>query len=265
MNTRLAMYLRFALACVGLSTAAHADMNIGAGASMSLGDGALDLGCSQLVTAGSTSGSSGAFEGIANVLILPGGSLSPGSSQLMLGGDFSDAGLFTPGTGVVSIVDACGSGTSSVSGATNFYDFVATTAIGKRLVFPANQTQGIAHALTLQGVSGNLLQVASSLAGQQALLNVSAAAAQSVAYVNARDDKASGATIAPGSAANYHSVDAGDLTNWFGSSVTGPGGGAIPVAAPSLGPVGRLALLAGVLWAVWRRRRAMVRLNISRD
>ncbi len=234
MSARRAVSLGFALVCVFAATCVHAGIEVGAGSSLAIGDGLLDLGCSDLIVAGSAAGSSGSVAGIANLSVAAGGMLAPGAGQITLGGNFSDAGTFTPGTSAVAIIDACGNGTSSVSGATNFHDLLISTATGKQLVLPATLTQSIAHALTLQGAAGNLLQVLSSSAGQQALLNVNAAAAQSIAYVNARDDKASGATIAPGAAATYNSVDSGDLTNWFTGAVIGPGGGAAPIPTPML-------------------------------
>ncbi|MFT3789573.1 MAG: hypothetical protein QM741_00540 [Rudaea sp.] len=222
------------------SAPALAALTVGAGSSLHVGDGALDLGCSDWIIAGSAASGSGSVAGIAN-LAITGGSLTAGAGRFALGGDFSDAGAFVPGASRVSIVDACGGGTSTVSGATSFYDLVVASATGKQLVLPAALTQSVAHALTLQGAAGHLLGVLSSAAGQQALLNVSTAAAQTIAWVDARDDKASGATIAPGSAASFQSVDGGNLTNWFVTAVIVSGGGA-PVPAPALGrPAARRA------------------------
>ncbi len=249
------MMLGAALAC-SASLLAHANIDVGAGSSVSFADGGLDLGCSHLSVEGSATGGSGGVSGVANVVVGAGGSFAPGAGRLTLGGDFSNAGTFTPGTSTVDIVDVCGGGTSAMSGGTAFYDLAVVTTSGKRLLLPAQLTQSISHALTLQGAPGELLQVSSSSAGQQALLDVSAAAAQSVAYVNARDDKGSGATIAPGSAASHQSVDAGNLTNWFTDDVGGPGSGTTTVApAPTLSLMARLALLIGILLLAWQRRR----------
>jgi hypothetical protein len=248
-----------ALVCVCAATLAQADIDVGSGASLSFGDGALDVGCSNVVIAGALTGAGGSVHGMANLTIAAGGNVAPGAGQLVIGGNFADAGTVTSGSSSISIVDACGNGTTTFSGATDFYDLAITTTIAKQLVLPAAQAQRIAHALTLRGSSGNLLQLRSSSAGQQALLDVSPSAAQSIAYVNARDDKATAATIAPGAAASYQSVDSGDLTNWFSDIVTGPGGGKTPVPAPTLGLLARLALLIGVLLLAWQRHRISVR------
>jgi len=230
---------------------AFSALTVGAGSSLQYADGALDLGCSDLIIAGSAAGGSGNVTGIANVAVAAGGTFAPGATWIALGGDFSDAGTFAPGTSVIDIVDACGNGTSTVSGVTSFYDLLVSTTTGKQLVLPAMLTQEVTHALTLQGAPGNLLNVLSTSAGQQALLNVSTSAAQSIAYVDARDDKASGATIAPGTAVSYHSVDSGDLTNWFVNAVTGSGGGAAP--APTLGRWAALLLAALLAAFAWKR------------
>lgn len=223
---------------------AFAAITVGAGSSLQFADSTVDLGCSDLTVAGTASATAATIRAIANVNLS--GNLSPGASQISLGGNFTDSGSFVPGTGRVAIVDACGNGTSQVSGATSFYDLAVITALGKQWVLPAGVTQTVAHALTLQGAAGNLLQVSSSAAGQRALLALGAGTSQTIAYVNARDNNASGATIAPGQPAQYQSIDGGNLVNWFASAVTG----AAAVPAPMLG-FGRWLLLAGLLLAAW--------------
>lgn len=255
MSARRGVSLGSTLACLFAATCAHAGVIVGAGSSLSVGDGMLGFDCADLVVAGSVSGSSGEIFGIANLSVAAGGTLAPGAGRLTLGGDFSDAGTFVAGTSAVRVIDACGSGTTTVSGATAFYDILLDSAAGKRFVFPAGLTQSVAHAFVLQGAAGNLLQITSSVAGKQALFNVSAAAMQSVAYVDARDNKASGATIAPGVAANHQSVDGGDLTNWFANAVVGPGSGA-PVPAPLLGRLTTLLLATLLVALAAAQRRA---------
>ncbi|MFT3790629.1 MAG: tail fiber domain-containing protein [Rudaea sp.] len=229
---------------------AHGAVTIGAGSSIDFADAAIDLGCSDLTVAGSASASSATLDGIASLAL--GGSFAPGAARVSVGKDFSNGGTFIPGTSLVNFVDACGDGTSAITGATGFYDLVATSSAGKSLVFPVGATQSVAHALTLQGIAGNLLKIVSSAAGTQAQLNMASGAAQAIAYVSARDNQATGATIAPGPAANYQSVDAGNLVNWFAAVLT-PGGSAT-VPTPMLDPL-VLSVLALALcaWA-WRAR-----------
>jgi len=237
------------------ATRAYATITIGSGSAINFADAAISLGCSDLVVSGQAGATSAAISAVAN-LNLVGGVFAPAAAEVSLGGNFFDAGTFTPGTSRVNIVDACGSGSSTLSGATGFYDLVVTTATGKQLILPAGLVQSVMHTLTLQGTAGNMLQVISSASGQQALLNVSAGAMQTIAYVNARDNQASGAAIAPGAAATYNSVDGGNLLNWF----TGAAAATTAVAAPLLDKAGRAVLLAGLLAAAWaallRRRGA---------
>ena len=236
------------------SRVADAAITIGAGSALNFGDAVVDAGCQDVTVAGRAAGTTGNLRSIANLSIAAGGNLAPGAGGIFLGGNFSNAGGFSTGTSRVAIGDSCSQGTSQVSGATDFYDFFVTTTSGKQLVLPAGQTQTVTHALTFQGVAGGLLTIASSSAGVHALLAVNAAATQTIDYVNARDNTASAATIAPGTAAQYHSVDAGGLINWFGGA-TG-GGAGLTVSAPVFDVFGRAALLLGLLLAAARAYRA---------
>lgn len=236
------------LGCVLLATAAQdaaAAIVIGEGSSVDFADNTVDLGCSNLTIAGSATASAASFTSVADLQL--GGSFAPGASQISLGGNFSNAGSFVPGSSQVAIIDACGGGTSQLSGATSFYDFVVATSAGKQVLFPAAVTQSVEHSLTLQGAPGHLLNVASTAAGQQGVLALANGAAQTIDYVNARDNRASVAHIAPGPPAQFHSVDGGNLVNWFlGSS----GNGAL-ASAPALG-AGRWILMAALLLAAAR-------------
>jgi len=234
----------FVLLLVALSAPVFGAITVGVGTSLNFANASVDLGCSDLTIAGTASASGASFSNVASLNLS--GTFSPGASNIGLGGVFSNSGTFTPGTSRVAIVDACGGGTSAFVGATNFYDLIVSSSSGRSLVFPIGAAQNVAHSMTLQGVAGNLLTVRSPIAGVPGALVLSAGATQTIAYVNARDNNASGgATIAPGAASSYNSVDSGGLTNWFASAVTLPGGGA-PVPTPMLG-VGRCLLLLGLL------------------
>ncbi len=243
---RTLLRLSAALACA-FAAPAFAQINIGAGSTFDFGDAAINFGCSDLIVAGQAT-ASGALTGLRDLSIAPGGGFAVGSGQIALGGNFSNGGAFSAGTGTVGIVDACGSGVSQVSGSTNFYRFAASSGTGKQLVLPANVTQSVANSLVLTGVVGHLLQVLSSTPGQRAELNLAPGAAQTIAYVSARDNAATGATIAPGPPAAFNSADGGNLVNWF-IGVVG-GNGTIPT--PVLGVLGQLLLLGGMLLVAWR-------------
>ncbi|MBN8884806.1 MAG: hypothetical protein J0I77_03735 [Rudaea sp.] len=237
------------LAC-SLAVPAFAQISIGAGSAVQFGDATINFGCSDLSIAGQAGAAAGSLTGLRNFSVAPGGGFSAGNGQITLGGNFVNGGAFNAGGGAVGIVDACGSGTSQLSGATNFFRFAASTSTGKQLQLPANTTQSVAGALSLTGSAGNLLQVQSTAPGQRANLAVATGAAQTIAYVAARDNAATAASIAPGSPASYSSVDGGNLINWF--LAVSQGG---PIPAPGLGLLGRLLLLGGLVGTAWQAAR----------
>jgi hypothetical protein len=236
------------LSCALLTLAmrnAAAAIIVGAGSSVNFADSSIDLGCSDLSIAGSVNASVANVTSIAN-LGLAGGSLAAGASRISLGGNFVNAGSFVAGSSRVAIVDACGNGTSQFSGATGFYDLVVATDSGKQILFPVATAQSVAHSLTLQGAAGHLLDVGSTVAGQRGVLALAQGAAQTIAYVHARDNHAGVAHIAPGFPAQFNSVDGGNLVNWFldtSASALAP--------APALG-AGRWLLIATMLFAAAR-------------
>lgn len=241
------------LACalgLALAAPAHADLKVDAGTRFAFPDGGIDLGCTDLVIAGTAVGGSAVVSNIRHLIIQPGGTLHAGSATLSLGGDFSNGGSFDAGSGSVKIVDACGSGISRVSGANGFHDLSVVTSTGKQLLLPADQTQAVTHALTLEGAAGQLLQLDSSVAGTQAVLAVAPAATQQVRYVDAQDNRAGDAPIAPGTPASRQSVDGGNLSGWFGP---GGGDGQAVTPIPTLGEWS--LLLLGLLAAGLGARR----------
>lgn len=246
------------LGCAALILAmrnAAAAIIVGAGSSLDFADNSVDLGCSDLTIAGSVTASAANLASITNIG-LDGGSFTAGASRISLGGSFANAGSFVSGSSRVAIVDACGNGVSQLSGATSFYDFVAVTSSAKQISFPAGVPQSVAHSLTLQGSMGHLLNIGSSVAGQQGVLALAKGAAQTISYVNARDNHASIAHIAPGPPAQFNSVDGGNLLNWFLDAASG----GAPAPAPALGH-GRWVLAAAVLLAaarnLFRRKRKL--------
>ncbi len=230
------------LALAACSTPACAAFTVGTGSSVDFADAVVGLGCSDLTIAGSASATTANISGIANLNLS--GTFIAGGAGVTLGGNFSDAGTFAGGTSTLDVVDTCGGAASAFSGSIGFYDLSITSATGKSIVFPVGANTGVTHFLTLRGTAGALLNIVSSAPGTQALLAVAAGAGQSIAYVDARDNKANAATIAPGPATAYHSVDGGDLSNWFAAGANGGGPATPAVAAPALGGGFWLLLLA---------------------
>ncbi|MFT3792566.1 MAG: hypothetical protein QM741_16215 [Rudaea sp.] len=236
-----------------LSPIVHAGVIVGSGSSVHFADAKVDFGCGNLDVNGTADATAATLSNLAD-FSLAGGAFALGAGTLSLGGDFSNAGAFAPGTGGVAVGDACGSGTSTFGGANAFYALSIATSAGKQVVFPVGLAQSVAHAVTLQGAAGRLLRIASSAAGRQGVLALATGATQTVAYVDARDNLASATPIAPGAPSLYQSIDGGDLTHWFDAVGSGGAAGDTAVPAPALGRCA-LLLLAALLAAFGARRR----------
>jgi len=149
------------------------------------------------------------------VVVAGGGTLDGGSGVVSLAGSFSQSGNFVAGTGAVQIVDGCATSTSTFTGMSSFYGFSTATAIGRSLVFPAGQTQTVAHALSLTGVAGALVTIRSSSAGTAGNLALAIGALQTIDYVDVADNHATAQPIGPGPAASFHSVKGSNSNGWF--------------------------------------------------
>ena len=234
---------------------AHAQVSISPGSTWALGGGTLDHGCTALQVGGTAQVDGGQWTGMTDVsLTTPSGTLHGGSGVLALSGQFGGGAGFVPGTGTVRMGDGCGSAGAGIGAATGFYTLEVATAQGRTLTLPAGAAVSIAHRLALTGAPGQLLRLRSSSPGQAAITALQPGASQSVAYVQVSDNHATAQPIAPGPAAQYQSVQGGNVQQWFAGAGNNPGspGGAVPV--PALGPWGVPvlgALLAGL--AGWRR------------
>jgi hypothetical protein len=190
---------------------------------------------------GSLGINSGRLVSARTIAVTSSGSLVGGSGTIGFSGDFSQQGSFSAGTGSVRITDGCGVTTSTITGANSFYDFYAHTATGHILIFPADQTQSIAHSLNLSGEPGALLKIRSSTANVASNLALADGAAQSIAYVNVADNHVTAQHIGQGSAGSFHSVNAGNSNGWFRSNYV-PGAPPNPPDSAGLIPVLMLLL-----------------------
>ena len=226
---------------------AHADYRIAANSTTTLGAGALNLSCTDLVVAGTLNLGSGAILNARNVSVQPGGTVQGGSGFIALSGDWttSATGQFIAGTSDVRFDDTCGTGSSLISGNTTFYSarFISTT--GKSFIFATNTTQTIEQYFEFRGTATSPTQFRSSASGQVANINLRPNATQAVTHVGVTDVWATGLWLAP-----YLSNEGGggNARRWFGvpdETVT-----AIPVGnnltllalAALLGASGALAL-----------------------
>lgn len=211
---RRAKWLGGALALAS-SLASAQGITVQPGASLSLGNGQVTLGCGDLTVSGQVSIGAGSATGIRDVDI-SGGNLAGGSGTVSLSGNWANSGTFAAGSGVVRIVDGCATNTSSLAGDNDFNDFSVTSSSGKLLTVAANSSHFFASSLTLQGVIGNLLQIRSSMPGVQVFFSLDAGGSQTIFAVDVADNNATGGQgLAPGDPGDSQSVDSGNNDNWF--------------------------------------------------
>ena len=82
-------------------------------------------------------------------------------------------------------------------------------------MFPAGQTQAVAHALAFTGAAGALVTIRSNSAGAAGNLALAGGATQTIDYVDVADNHATVQPIAPGPAASFHSVKGSNSNGWF--------------------------------------------------
>jgi hypothetical protein len=228
------------VAAAFLSTAAHADLVIPTGGSYALNGGGTDLGCTDLIVGGTLQLDSGSLTGVRNVVIQAGGSITATSGTLSLSGNWSNAGSFVGGTGLVSFVDLAGCAPAGglISGNTTFANLSFISAIGKTYQLVSGSTQTIMQQFVVQGAPGLPLVLRGATPGQPAFLGVGAA--QSTSYFGAADLVASGLWIAPN---QNNAINGSGVSRIFGD----------PNAPIPTLPLGALALLALTLVAVVRK------------
>ncbi len=173
------------------ASAPGAELTVGSGAAFDLGTGVLDLGCASLVVAGSFAVGNGTVDQALDVTISLGGNLDGGNGTLNITGnwDNSAGGMFNAGTGSVNFVDGCALGVAAITGSTTFSTLTLTTTTGKTYQLAAGSTQTIGAVLSISGVAGNLLNLASTSAGSEATLDLQGSAM--VDFVDAQDIHAS--------------------------------------------------------------------------
>lgn len=203
------------VASIGIACAsALAQVNVGAGSSWSLGDAAIDWGCSDVAVNGTLDVQAAVTANADSVLINGGGAVSGGTGTLGLTGDFTNNGTFAKGTGTVAIRDGCANTTSTIAGSQSFNALAVTTSTAKTLLFSADSTTSVgAGLLTLRGTAGNLLKIRSTSPGSQARMFLNGT--QNIGYVDVADNRGTLFVLAPGAPAASNSVNSGNVMNWF--------------------------------------------------
>jgi hypothetical protein len=193
-------------------------ITIGPSASIDLGGGSMSLGCKDLQIDGALSLGTGSLNQARNIVI--NGAVNGQSGTLVLAGNWTNGGSFDAGASTVSMVDGCGTASTTLMGNTTFYDWSAVTATGKQVVFSAGEVQSILNAVVLNGAAGNLLQIRSSVPGNPGFIQLAESGSQNVDHVDVQDNHAPqpGQFMAPGFPEDYNSVDSGGNFRWFGSN-----------------------------------------------
>lgn len=241
-----------AIVLVSLAPGAYGSITVPAGGSISLGSGAMDLGCTDITVAGNLLLGSAPISNVRDVSLqavaAPGSMLDAGSGSITLSGNWTNGGNFIPGTSAVSFVDNAGCATSSLlSGNTTFYDLSLVSGVGKSVRIPPGTTQSVQHALTVQGTVANPIQIASGTPGSPGFLNLNAGGTQNISHVGVSDNWATGQPLAP---LLSNEGGAGNSRGWFGIPLN------FAVPAISAWGIALLSLIVAVIG--WRRRRLPV-------
>ena len=225
-----------------------AGITIGSGGSISVGSGAIHVGCGDLVNNGTLSLGSGVVNMTGNVT--NSGQFNGNSGLLEFGGDWSKSGALTAGTSMVAGVDECGEGSITFTGNSDFYNLSIVTTAGKKVVFAAGAEQKIANNLVFAGSPGSRLTLRSSIPGVPVYTSLALAGTQFIDWVDVADNVAleSFQRIAPNLPSTFNSMDSGGNSRWFAETV--------PV--PTLSGLGVLLLVALLLFGARRARRRYI-------
>ncbi|MGB5488964.1 MAG: hypothetical protein WBN06_16350 [Lysobacterales bacterium] len=222
-----------------------AGITIGSGGSISVGSGAIQVGCGDLVNNGTLGLGSGVVTMTGNVT--SSGQFDGDSGLLEFGGDWSNSGALTAGTSMVAVVDECGDGSITFSGSTDFYNLSMLTTAGKRVVFAAGAEQKIANDLVFTGSPGNRLTLRSSIPGAPVFTSLALVGTQFIDWVDVADNVVLEPyqRLAPTYPSTLNSIDSGGNSGWF----------AEPVAIPTLSGPGILLLAVFILLGAGTARR----------
>ena len=138
------------------------------------------------------------------------GSLSAGANGITVGGNWTNSGTFTGGSGTVTFTNAALG--STFTGSTTFNNLTCVTP-NKTLTFTLGSTQTVTGTLNLQGAAASLINLVSSSTGSPWFFKVTSAG-PTAQYVDPSDSNANGNTITA-----TNSIDGGSNVNW---SVTPP-------------------------------------------
>jgi hypothetical protein len=237
---------------------ALADWIVPPGSTVNLGNGTVDLSCTDLIVSGTLQLAAGGVVNARHVTILPGGTIDGGAGTITLGGNWTNSGSFVPGTSAVRFRDACSLASATIAGSSTFSTVSFVTGVGRNFVFAVGTTQTVNDLLEIGGTSAQPIQFRSNAPGQVANINLISSGTQLIQHVGVTDVWATGQWLAP---TLTNEGGGGNASRWFGR----PTRSGTPI--PTLGDWALLilaALLAASAASVLRRRRASNTKSIGR-
>ncbi len=168
--------------------------------------------------AGTTAISGSSTNTFKNVIISGSSSLTAPSGNMNVAGNWTNSGTFTANSGTVTLT---GTG-QSISGDSTFYNLTKSVSSADTLTFGQGSTQTVSNTLTLNGASGNLLSLRSSLTGTQWKINPQGT--RTLSYLDVKDSNntnttSATATYSTNSLNNTNwSISSGDVYTWNGSA-----------------------------------------------
>jgi len=247
--------LACALALLGvtglLPRDARADLIVPAASAMSLASGVVDLACTDLIVGGTLHVDSGQVINVRHVTIQAGGTINGNAGLISLGGNWSNTGTFAAGTSTVRFRDACGAGSSSISGSTTFANASFVTATGKNYVFAVGTTQTVSNLLEIAGTAPQPIQFRSATPGLVAFINLLPGGTQQIQHVGVTDVWATGQWLAPNLT---NEGGGGNANRWFGMPAS-----IAPVPTLADAALAALALLLAAAGMHGARRRTTIR------
>jgi hypothetical protein len=137
------------------------------------------------------------------------GILNASNFQVSIKGNFSTgtSGQFSPGSSTVHLTGV----NQVISGTNNFWNLSKVATAADTLYFPPGGTQTIQNSLTLQGFTGNLLNLRSTTNGTQWSINPQGT--KTLSYLNVKDSNNTSGTAIMVAGNNF--IDAGNNTNWI--------------------------------------------------
>ena len=207
-------YIVISILFFQISITSASKITIGQGSSVQLGTSDLISDTLEISNLGELLWGSGNHQ-ILDFFNLNTGISSAQSSTISLSQDWHNEGSFNAGTGSVHFIDL--QPLSRITGITDFYELIATTATDKTLEFPELIKQTIESNLVFTGSPGNLLKIISSSSTKQAFLGLDFNASQTIDYVSVTNNHSVLQVIAPGPADSYNSIQGTNARGWFGT------------------------------------------------